>query len=307
MTDTLLPITDISKEGRLSYIDKYKVNVQLTLLQSMDSLEDDFATNDQFMNAFGSHDSAVDMIINLFLADGFNLEKAPARDLSLFSMPHYWLKYKTGGRLNTCVSYFGISEEVIDTELNGDPIDDHIEYLAEGLREFNQCVAPDMVGYWLMANKKLLNENGALNQFNLCYEDVEQKGSEGKKTRYKADACFRYLYLFLNIKPKLIDNGYIDAYENKYFVRGKNIPQYTSDQSEDHTKKKNVREVIRQIIDKIQEVDCECTVLQACLIRTMARKSLVDLYEFEPLYKREFGDKLKSLKQIQTACAEELI
>lgn len=307
MSDKQLPITDISKEGRQMYVDQYRLNIEITLLQSMDCLEDDFSINDQFLNTFGSHDSAVDKIINLFLADSFNLEKAPVRDLSLFSMPCYWLKYKTGGRLNSSISSSCVNEKNIEIETNSNPIDDHIEYLAEGLSEFNKCVTSDMVGYWLMANKKLLNESGVLNQFNLCYEDVEQKGSEGKKTRYKADACFRYLYLFLNIRPKLIDNGYIDAYEKKYFVRGKNIPQYTSDQSEDHTKKKNVREVIRQIIIKIQEVDRECTVLQACLIRTMARKSLVDLYEFEPLYKREFGDKLKSLKQIQTACAEELI
>ncbi|MCJ8350450.1 hypothetical protein [Moritella sp.] len=307
MFDDQLPIIDISKDGRQKYVEQYRRQIELVLLEAMDRLEESFSKNDQFIKVFGSHDSATDKIINLFLADSFDLEKAHAKNLSLFTQLDYWLEYKTGGRLGSNKMTCNDLSQINETEITTNQPDNHIENLAKGLSQLSLCVAPDLVGYWLMANKKLLDEIGTLEQFYLDHKEIENMGSDGKKTRYKADACFRYLYLFLNIRPKLFDNGYIDAYEAKYFVRGNNIPQYTSIQTEDHIKKMHVRKVIRQIIDRFEAIHSDSDTLQACLIRTMARKSLVDLYEFEPLHKREYGEKLKGLKQVKTACAEEFI
>jgi len=307
MTDTLLPITDISKEGRQNYVVQYKQQIELVLLEAMHRLEDRFSKNDQFIKVFSSHDSAVDKIIYLFLAESFDLEKAPVKDLSLFTQLDYWLEYKTGGRLGSNKVFSNNQNQVEDIGGRVNQLDNHIESLAKGLGQLSLRVAPDLVGYWLMANKKLLNESGALEQLGYDNEYLEHKGSEGKKSRYKADACFRYLYLFLNIRPKLSNHDYIDIYEDKYFIRGDNVPQYTSVQTEDHLKKMYARKVIRQIIDKLEELHSECDLLQICLIRTMARKSLVDLYEFETSYQFEYREKLKGLKQYKVTCVEELI
>lgn len=294
-----LPIVDTSLEGRKEYVNRHKSQIEITIMMAFDSFSDqDSDKRNKLLDVFGDDTVAANKIIKAFTSESFDIEKAPRKDLTLFTQPNFWLKYLTGGRIKSdrgSNQSFDLSEQsdVIHTAH-----EDHISILGSTLNKFNDHVASDLVGFWLMANRKLLRELKSEEKFDNSSEmkDILLHSSDGKKTKYKADACFRYLYLLLDIQKK-VDS---DNFFSKYLIAGKNTPQYTSNKSESHELKKQIRKEICKIIDTYQNIhsNFNASPLEVILMNQVARKSLVDLYEFDKTIKGEYADKLYSLRKI---------
>jgi len=232
------------------------------------------------------------------------------KDIKLFSQLSFWVRFKTAGNVNAggkaYKQAFAESEHELQESKVAD-IDSYEQKLAKNLRKLNQHVAPDLIGYWLQANKKLLHELSSHKDF-LEGVEIENEVSAPQITRYKVDASFRYLYLFLNIE------GHIDTvklYENKYFVKGLNRPQYVAEQSETHQTKHQVRQTIKQIIKRFHAIHIETgdnDVLTRSLFKVIAKKAVLDVYEInknEPYYS-DCALKLLQLKNKPSTLLEQV-
>ena len=126
----------------------------------------------------------------------------------------------------------------------------------------------------------------------------EVSTSNSQKTRYKADAAFRYLYFFLDFKRH---SGTFSNYEKKYLVKGDNILQYVVCGSETHQNKHEVRLTIKKIIKKFHDLHIQTedsSYLLRSLFKGIAKKAVLDVYEInnnEP-DRIEYETLLKSLK-----------
>jgi hypothetical protein len=293
-----LPITDWTQTGRQQYVETNRLLIQLVIEQA---LEDFDAQSTSLI--FQSQEKAVKIIINLFGGTYFNVDYLPngiPKDITLFSQLPFWSNLKTAGKVSSGdrthnqVQMDDV-QEPIEPEVS--KADLYLQKLAKIINKYNQQVAPDLVGYWLQANKKLLREL-TLPQSALAAAKVENEVSAPQKTRYKVDASFRYLYLFLNIAEHL---DTVELYQNKYFVKGLNRPQYVAGHSETHRTKLQVRQTIKLIINRFHdifvEIDDQDFLLRA-LFKAIAKTAVLDVYEInrnDPCYS-DYAQKLKQLK-----------
>lgn len=293
-----LPIKNWSQSGRTEYIKKNRELVELVIQRALDELGED-----NISKIFGTQDAAINKIIELFVGPLFSLQKAIKNNpqlptnIELFSQLNFWIKYKTAGR--------GPTKSILRAGLDIDYKDNYyidedvcLEKIASTLELFNKRVAPDIVGYWLKANRKLLNElPNEVNVFLEQYSDIENEVSKSQETRYRVDAAFRYLYVFLGINSK---SDIKIPYECKYLIRGKNKPQYVSGDSETHQFKHQVRLDILKIIDEFCMAHKTCDrsdVIKLSLLRGIAKKAVLDVYEInEEKRVEEYRNKLNSLK-----------
>ncbi|WP_281213273.1 hypothetical protein [Shewanella insulae] len=298
MRDSDLPITDWSKIGRQNYVDENRLVIELVIEQALEDFDEKVISV-----VFGHQANAVSKIIDLFLLSHFCVEQLPTaipKDITLFSQLSFWVSFKTAGNVNDGgkaykKAYVESEHELPDSKVAD--IDRHVQPLARNLKKLSKKVAPDLIGYWLQANKKLLKELALSDSFSRDVE-IENDVSDPQKTRYRADASFRYLYLFLNIAEH-IDT--VEVYENKYFVKGLNRPQYVSGYSETHQTKHQVRQTIKYIINRFYETFSDMDdkdFLTRALFKTIAKTAVLDVYEInknEPYY-LDCADKLKQLK-----------
>ncbi|MGL4475768.1 MAG: hypothetical protein ACRCT7_15130, partial [Shewanella sp.] len=268
---------------------------------------------DQITIAFGYQDTAADKIIDLFLRSQFCVSQLPTaipKDITLFSQLAFWVRYKTAGKVSVGNGAYkqslvdNIHEQSMPIEVG---MDSHVPKLARNLKKLNQHVAPDLIGYWLQANKKLLNELAVSNNFSWL-DEIENEVSAPQTTRYKVDASFRYLYQFLNIAEHL---DTVALYENKYFVKGLNRPQYVAEQSETHQTKHQVRQTIKHIINRFHKAFSDVDdkdFLTRALFKTIAKKAVLDVYEInkkEPYYS-DCALKLLQLKNKPSTLLEQV-
>lgn len=286
----LFPITDWTLSGREEYISVNRAMIVLVIERAAETLADDTISR-----VFGSVEKVADEVIKRFLVPDLTSSKLQKHDIRLFGELNFWIKHKTASRASSN-TYVTVSSESADLESIVDNYDQ--DYCAESrldtirvsLEKFNYLVAPDVIGYWMMANKKLLDSF-------LSSEDqaIKHQGSEAKKTKYKADASFRFCYHFLRLSTKLPEEQAKAAFESKYLVKGPNKPQYVSDNKESHITKHNVRSFIKKVILFYEAHYNDYDEFVHCLIKPMTKKSLLDQYEFDKESIAEYGIKLKSL------------
>jgi len=288
----LIPITDWSLSGRQAYVESNRANIVLVIERAAETLADDVVSM-----VFGSVEKTPDEIIKRFLVPELDSSRVPSHDLHLFSEINFWIKHKTGGRASS-KSHRTVSRDQTSLPLPegnnvpGDCAETRLNRINMSLQKFNTLVAPDIIGYWMMANKKLLDTF-------LPSEDhaIEHQGSETKKTKYKADASFRFCYHFLKLSDKLSEERNRVYFESKYLVKGPNKPQYVSENEESHIQKHNVRLFIKKLIQFYEFHYSDYDELSHCLIKPMAKKSLLDQYEFDRKSADKYGSKLKSLSK----------
>ncbi|APD87082.1 hypothetical protein BM527_13820 [Alteromonas sp. Mex14] len=276
MNDNTLPIEDWSQVGRERYIDKHRLSVELALSEALETFNEE-----KVSTVFGSQEKAIEKIIELFISPVFLLEKAPYKNIKLFTQLNYWIKFKTAGNVSS-LPRKPSNECFGDTPMHAATNNSLcIGKLAELLPKFNQCVAPDVVTYWLKANRKLLTELTSDGKLQSLFDDneIEHKVSDSQETRYKVDAAFRYLFLYLKIDKQLETPI---RYENKYLVKGENKPQYVALRNETHQEKHLVRLSILKIIDKlcdIHKLTDDKDILTLSLFKVIAKKAVLDVYE----------------------------
>ncbi|EII3282794.1 hypothetical protein ACU440_002159 [Vibrio alginolyticus] len=296
----LSQINDWSVEGRKQYLEEHRVTIEVILSNALEEFY-----GPKLSSVFGCQDKAKDKILDMFVSERLDQIELRKRnipcDLGLFDQIDFWCKFKTG------ISVKGIKQISLDSNLldhdvlTGNDIEHDIEKLSNCLPLYSHSVAPDMVGYWLLANKKLLDElSGFINvDVNVA---KELKGSPAKLSKYKADASFRYLCLYLNVESKVSD---FHKYQKKYLTRGENKPQYVADGNESHMEKHEVRKSVAQVIDHFHRVNNDgTTVLCHKLFKSAGRKSLLDQYEIG----RDFAhyEKLKNqLSELKSPRKEE--
>lgn len=308
MCDIDLPITDWSLVGRQTYVDRNRRVIELIIEQALEDFDEKAISN-----AFRHQTNAVTKIIDLFLLNHFSVDRLPIdipKDITLFSQLPFWVSFKTAGNVHAGDGAYKQALVESDYELpefKVDDIDLHQQKLAKNLKKLNQHVAPDLIGYWLQANKKLLNELSGSGEFSKVVE-IENDVSDSQKSRYKADASFRYLYLFLNIAEHI---NTVESYENKYFVKGLNCPQYVAGHPETHQTKHQIRLTIKQIINRLYEIYLETgdhDVLTLSLFKAIAKKAVLDVYEInknEPYYS-DCAHKLLQLKNKPSTILEQV-
>ncbi|AWB57857.1 hypothetical protein [Colwellia sp. Arc7-D] len=298
MQDNDLPITDWTYDGRLEYVNKNRLVIELVIEQALENFDEQTISL-----TFQTQGKAVIKIIDLFNGVHFNVESLPngiPKDITLFSQLAFWVKYKsagmiyTGNRTNKQTSPEQIPEPIV---IKKNHIDLQLEKLAINLNKLNQKVAADLIGYWLSANKKLLNELSFIEE-SPCELEIDNDVSDTQKTRYKADASFRFLYLFFNIREHL---STVELYENKYLVKGSNRPQYVARYKESHHTKTQIRQTIKSIIDKFNEIYVETEdkdfIIRA-LFKSISKSAVLDVYEInknDPSHS-DYVQKLKQLK-----------
>lgn len=288
----LLPITDWSLSGREKYASVNQDRIVLVIERAAETLADDTISR-----VFGSVEKVVDEVIKRFLVPELDSSRLPSRDIHLFSDMNFWIKHKTGGRASSkshrTVSPLPLSEGSYEQRFCAET---RLNKIAMSLEIFNNLVASDVIGYWMMANKKLLDSF-------LSSEDqaIKHQGSEAKKTKYKADASFRFCYHFLSLSDRLSEESYRFDFESKYLVRGPNKPQYVSANEETHISKHQVRLFIKKVILFYERHFNDYDELAHCLIKPMTKKSLLDQYEFDKEAIAEYGNKLKALSKTKEA------
>jgi len=286
----LMPITDWSLAGRQDYVENHRIKIELVIGMAFEKLSEDVVSR-----IFKSVDEGVATVIRRFLVLELDPLKVPACDISLFSQLNFWIKHKTGGRASS-KSHITKSHDQADWSLaegkheQGVCAENLLNQIIMSLESFNFLVAPDVIGYWMIANKKLLDSF-----LSSADKAFEHQGSEAKKTKYKADASFRFCYHFLRLSDKLSEEYSKAAFESKYLVKGPNKPQYVSGNEESHISKHQVRSFIKKVIQFYEEHYNDYDELTHCLIKPMTKKSLLDQYEFDKESITEFGKKLKSL------------
>lgn len=295
MQDDSLPIHDWSLNGRNEYIESNRVIIELTIEQTLEKSDEQTVSL-----AFQSQDKAKNKIIDLFCAEQFEVINLPIgipKDIRLFTELAFWINYKTAGKVYTGKRVKKQLEEdkyqssqLVDNDLK-------IRNLARNLIRLNQCVAPDIIGYWLLANKKLLRElslsKSLKDDFDL--DEIENEVSDTQKTRYKVDASFRYLSLFLNLDSRF---GNFDFYQKKYLVKGLNRPQYVANKTESHHEKHKVRLVIKNIIQQFYEILSSIDdrdILERSLFKSIAKSAVLDVYEIN----KSDPDRLICIKKLK--------
>ncbi|CEO41330.1 hypothetical protein [Photobacterium kishitanii] len=306
MEDNDLPITDWSHVGRQKYVDKNRQIIELVIEQALENFDEKTISL-----AFQSQAYAVSKIIDLFLLSYFSVDELPngiPKDIKLFSQLPFWVNYKTAGNVYVGDSSHkqALSNSVHEqSESKVESVDTNVQKLAKNLKKLNQHVAPDLISYWLLANKKLLRE---LSSLECDLVEIENEVSSPQKTRYKVDASFRYLYLFLNV-AKHLDS--VEFYENKYFVKGLNRPQYVAGHSETHQTKHQVRQTIKHIISRLYEIFAETDdkdSITRALFKAIAKTAVLDVYEINKndTYRLDYEQKLRKLKSKPSTLLEQI-
>lgn len=289
-----LPIEDWSLEGRQQYIKENRDRVVLVIERALEVFDDEKVIS----KVFRSEEKAVEDIIKRFLVPDLNPEKVPAQDLTLFTEIKFWIKHKTNGRAfskSTRYSYEGQESEggmCIDMEC-------FVDSIARTLKVFNDCVASDLIWCWLQGNKKLLNSlipSEILEEYN---QGLKSNGSPAKLTRYKADACFRFLYVYLRMRRFFAGDKTVELYERKYLTKGDNKPQYTFSGYEGHIEKQKIRRFIMAIIDQFLLIQPDASRLDRCLFSTMAKKTLIEHYEINGQQGLDYKEKISKLRSLK--------
>jgi hypothetical protein len=271
MDNNNLPISDWSEIGRQNYINENRYVVELIISRACEDFDEV-----ELSKYLRSQDDAIESIIQLFQSSKFNHEKLPPdipENINLFSQLNFWIKFKTGRSSGSIKNQSLSSSEYVEkaTESTGKFISDEIEVLAGNTAKLSKLVASDIITYWLMANKKLLDELSPENS-----SVTEILASPPQKTRYKADAAFRYLCLFCGIDKHFTEYG------RKYLTKGSNVPQYVSEGSETHQSKHQVRQSIKKIVQKFYEINSQIdddAYLIRALLKGIAKNAVLDVYE----------------------------
>jgi len=300
MNENIAPIEDWSQEGRENYIEENRDVVELVIQQALESFDEVIISK-----AFVSQKKAVTKIIELFVSPQFSLERVTDKNIILFTQLKFWVTYKTASNVSTHSQV--ITDDSCNLQKNNKSTEEsclHLNKISETMELFNKCVAPDVIKYWMKANKKLLNEL-AFNESNSLesgFSVIVNGVSSTQETRYKVDAAFRYLFLYLGIGKQLDSaNRYVD----KYLTKGENKPQYVSGGSETHKDKHLVRLIIIKIIDKFSKIHKHSDVsdvLTLSLLKNISKKSVLDVYGFnlnntDKKVFEEYADKLTSFKK----------
>jgi len=266
------PITDWSEIGRINYIEMNRNLVELIISQACEDFHEEGIST-----VFRSESKAIDSIIQLFLSPQFDCGKLPIgipENIMIFSQLNFWIKFKTGRSLSAQSLSSEYKEDEIVSATESTDHDCDMKILAKNVEKLNKVVASNVINYWLMANKKLLDE--------LSPEKVsvtESTASNSQKTRYKADAAFRYLYFFCGIDKQ--PDSFVE-YQRKYLVKGENIPQYVAGGAETHQSKHQVRQSIKKIIRvfyEIHSVTDDNAYLMRSLLKGIAKNAILDVYE----------------------------
>ena len=291
-----LQITDWSLEGRQRYIKKNRDTVKLVIEYALEEFSGEAAIS----KAFRSQELASEGIIKRFLVPELDPKKVPSDNIILFSNIEFWIKHKTQGRASTKSYTLTETEHIDECDISSE-LEQHRVLLAKNLLDFNKAVDPDLTGFWMQANKKLIDNLALSAPLNSIFGHSEFDGSPTKFTRYKADACFRFLYVHLKFKNLLSDDSSSGLYERKYFTRGSNKPQYTYDGYEGHVEKDKIRRFIMRIIDLFLEHHPNSSILDQCLFRTMAKKTLIEHYEINGQPRQIYKDKIYKLRSLQSS------
>lgn len=161
----------------------------------------------------------------------------------------------------------------------------------------------DLVGFWLEANKKLRKYVG--DPLGGSAEDTCRNTSNSQRTRYKADACFRFNYLHLKLGniPEIRDQSVRVDYESKYFQRGNNSPQYVyrGTEPESHQTKHEIRTFIMRLIEQLSSMNEDLDSIERILLMPTLKRALLDVYEFDARMKEKGWWLLLTLKNNKAA------
>jgi len=278
MKEINLLIEDGSQEGRKNYIETNRHIVELVIAEALEI----FPNEEAISKVFRGQEQAIKKIIEMFLSPHFSLDSVMYKGIKLFSQLPFWINYKTRGKFNTSPNNNIKPNSMKYKETPSESNTLHYNELTQTLIKLSPCVAADVIGYWLKANKKLLNElalNQTLTHLSV-FSGIETYVSKPQETRYKADAAFRFLFLYLGVGKR---QGIADCYEKKYLTRGENKPQYVSLARESHHDKHLVRVTIKKIIDEFSEIHKQSEnldIITFSLLKVIAKKSILDVYEF---------------------------
>ncbi|MFC3678775.1 hypothetical protein [Bacterioplanoides pacificum] len=277
-TNDLTP-DDWTLEGRKNFVEEHRDRIVLIIEHAAETLLDDETVS----TVYGSMDKVPDEVINRFLVPELDSSKLPCTDISVFSELHFWTKHKTRGRKGAARQSGSSFPDVDGVEGASDLVLDPMEKVATTLKRLNSKVDADLVGFWLEANKKFKEYIG--DQFEGSAEDTCRNTSPPQRSRYKADACFRFNYLHLKLGniPDVRDRTARRDYESKYFQKGNNSPQYVyrGTEPESHQTKQEIRTFIMRLIEQLSSMNEDLDNLERILLKPALKKALLDLYEFD--------------------------
>lgn len=298
ISESNLPITDWSLDGREAYLEKNRVMIELILYEALEIFGEDDTSR-----VFSTQQKAIENIISMFLRPDFDCSYFENADLSIFSQLNFWVKYKTKGNYSAKKASLKDDCEVEGYQEDGST-NNIIDSLAKSLNQFNNKVASDLIGFWLLANKKLLD--GLSADIEIDYssiDDLDEDMSDAKITRYKADACFRFCYCYLSLSTKISD-PHKDLYEKKFLTKGSNKPQYVYKfmNIEPQDVKHRIRKYIEKIIDFHIENRSDYSKLDLILLKSIAKKTLLSHYKFDKTATKLYSSKINSLsKRVEVA------
>lgn len=291
--DPLPQIKDWSLEGRQKFVKKHEQQIRLIISNVAEELSENTVSK-----VFRSIEEIPNEVIKRFLVQHLDPVKLPCQDIKIFTHLVFWISHKTGGRVKAQNSSFTGKRSTDNLEGGSFNGIDFIEKCAHTLSNLNSKVDPDLIGFWLEANKQLREV--------VCDEPcgLENKilaqVSDSQKTRYKADACFRFVYLHfklgnnINISPQVA----LTDYESKYFQKGTNTPQYVhkGTEPESHQTKHEVRKLIAQLIELLAGMGSDLEKLEHALIKPAFKKALLDIYELDSSMKKTAQTHIETFK-----------
>ncbi len=295
--DDLTP-DDWTLEGRNKFVEEHRDRIVLIIEHAAESLDDE-----KVSKVFGAMEKVPEAVINRFLVPELDSSKLPCADINVFSQLDFWIKHKTGGRTGAAGQSCFPSPDIDELEGSVDLAINPIEKIATTLKQLNSKVDADLVGFWLEANKKL--KQYAVDQFWDSAEDTFRNTSNAQRTRYKADACFRFNYLHLELGniPEVRDHSARVNYESKYFQKGNNSPQYVyrGVEPESHQTKHEIRTFIMRLIEQLYSMNEDFDAIERKLLIPTLKKALLDVYEFDAGMREKGWGLLSTLKNNKVA------
>jgi len=278
MSQSLPAPDDWTLEGRTKFVEEYRDRIVLIIEHAAENLGDETVSK-----VFGAIVRIPEEVIKRFLVPELDPSKLPCTDIGVFSELDFWIKHKTGGRAGAKRRATNAFLEVEEVEGVGDVNYEPIEKICETLIELNSKVDADLVGFWLEANKRLRVKLGT--NFDSSGADRIEQTSNTQKSRYKADACFRFNYLYLKLgnAREIKDQNALNDYETKYFKKGSNLPQYVFKgvEPESHHTKHEIRKFIMRLFELLASMHEDLDELDRRLLKPAVKKALLDVYEFD--------------------------
>jgi hypothetical protein len=293
-----LTLDDWTLEGRKKFVEEHRDGIVLIIEHAAESLDDE-----KVSKVFGAMEKVPEAVINRFLVPELDPSKLPCADINVFSQLEFWIKHKTGGRAGAARQTCSPSPDIDELEGSRYLTINPEEKIADTLKELNSKVDADLVGFWFEANKKLIQYVG--DQLGYSAQGTCGNTSDTQRTRYKADASFRFNYLHLKLGniPEVKDHSVRVDYESKYFQKGNNAPQYVyrGTEPESHQTKHEVRTFILRLIEQLSSMNEDLDSFERKLLIPTLKKALLDVYEFDAGMREKGWGLLSTLKNNKAA------